>query len=153
MAIFHSKSHFNSAQSHLLVEEKRRNNQPLVLLLLSVRIASLKNARNESSAGDCDLGLSKRARLSDWGHGRAWGRACCTPARCLTRASSRVPWREAFWMLWIAWMYLRYISLDCKVFGKTNLNWSAKGFFWSIQLWITMWLGQQRGCGRTWFVG
>lgn len=59
MAIFHSKSHFNSAQSHLLVEERRRNNHLLVLLLLSVRISSLKNARNESSSRDCDLGLSK----------------------------------------------------------------------------------------------
>lgn len=69
MAIFHSKSHFNSAQSHLLVDEKRRNNQLLVLPLLSVRIASLKNARNESSSGDGALGLSKQ--LSCWAAGTA----------------------------------------------------------------------------------
>lgn len=52
MAISHDKPHFNSAQSDLLVEEKRRNNQLLVLLLLSVGIASLKYARNESSFWD-----------------------------------------------------------------------------------------------------
>lgn len=57
MAIFHSKSHFNSAQSHLLVEEKRRNNQLLVLPLVK---CSLKNARNENSSGNCDLSFSKQ---------------------------------------------------------------------------------------------
>lgn len=69
MAIFHSKSHFNSAQSHLLVEEKRRNNQLLVLLLLKVsELLPLKMQGTSAPLGTEILASanSSAAKLRAW---------------------------------------------------------------------------------------
>lgn len=97
VAIFHYKSHFNSAQSHLLVEEKRKNNPALVLLLWSAETAALKNSRNESSSGQ---GILAPVRSSQQEHGHGHAQA----GRPLGAGKTQ--------------MYLCFVSLECKVFGK-----------------------------------
>lgn len=131
VAIFHYKSHFNSPQSHLLVEEKRENNPALVLLLWSAETASLKNARNESSSGQ---GILAPVRSSQQEHGHGHAQA----GRPLGAGKTQ--------------MCLCFVSLECKVFGK--LIWTEVPKEFSGPFSCEWPCGQEeRGSGRTRLVG
>lgn len=94
VAVFHYRSRFNSAQSHLLVEEKRKNKPVLVLLLWSAGIASLKNARNESSS-DKELPVGAWAQpCLGWEDFWELGKLRCSCALCHQRVKYSGNWSE-----------------------------------------------------------
>lgn len=94
---------FNSAQIHLLVEEKRKNNRALVLLLWSAGTASLKNARNESSSGK-ELPVGARAQpCLGWEDFWVLAKLRCPCALCHLSVSYLGNWtvKRIFWSLFL----------------------------------------------------